>query len=194
MCDTIELLLRLFTAVLVAERKQADGGLPDDLARRLADTVEKPTMGIWFAMSETLTTQGSDKENIGDPAAALISGGMKSFLYGPDGVKTAETSFLRLRNRLAHGAGMPRAEADRLLVIWQGPFERTVQEVSWLADWELIGRDDVGVGDFSAVAVNTRLLFRLLKLLIAVMLMPCGCGLAASPFFLASGAFRETLP
>jgi len=145
MCDTIELLLRLFAVVLVAGRRQADGGLPDDLARRLANRVEKPTMGIWFEMSKTLASGGADKEGIGDPAGALILGGLKSFLYGgPDEFKTLETSFLRLRNRLAHGAGMPRAEAERLLAIWQGPFERTVQEAYWLADWELIGRDDAG--------------------------------------------------
>ncbi len=142
MCDTIELLLRFFALVLIAERKQTNGSLPDDLARRLADIVEKPTMGIWFAISQTLASAEMDNNSIGAPAAALISGQLKSLLYGRDKNGTPETSFLRLRNRLAHGAGMSRSMAKRLLAIWQDPFERMVQEANWLADWELIGRNN----------------------------------------------------
>ena len=39
----------------------------------------------------------------------------------PTSPGTAETSFLRLRNRLAHGGGLTRSEADRLLGLWREP-------------------------------------------------------------------------
>ena len=67
---------------------------------------------------------------------------LKTLLYGPDNPGTADTSFLKLRNRLAHGGGLTRKEAERLIGIWQEPFEKTIEALSWLSDINIVGLDE----------------------------------------------------
>ena len=60
-------------------------------------------------------------------------------LDGPTKPRTAETSFSRLRNHLAHGAGVTRATAARLLAQWQPRFEDALAKAAWLGEVSLGG-------------------------------------------------------
>lgn len=140
MCDTVELLLRLVVVAFVSHQRER-GGLSEKTAESLAGLVESPTLGAWFVMAQTLA-----KET--DPtlkdAAGFVEGPLRDLLYGPEKPGTAETSLLRLRNRLAHGGGLTRREAARLLELWQPKFEKMIAALRWLADWKLAGRDKQG--------------------------------------------------
>jgi tetratricopeptide (TPR) repeat protein len=140
MCDTVELLLRLMVVAFVSYQRER-GGLSEKMAESLAGLVESPTLGAWFVMAQTLA-----KET--DPtlkdAAGFVEGPLRDLLYGAEKPGTAETSLLRLRNRLAHGGGLTRREAARLLELWQPKFEKMIAAMQWLADWKLAGRDKQG--------------------------------------------------
>ena len=140
MCDTTELLLRLVVVVFVSKQRE-HGGLSEKTAESLSSLVESPTLGAWFVMAQTLAKDADDSLRA---AADYIEGPLKDLLYGPDKPGTAETSLLRLRNRLAHGGGLTRREAARLLQLWQPKFDGTVNQLSWLSGWELVGRDREG--------------------------------------------------
>ena len=105
-CDSVEMLLRLLVTAKVAEFAQ-EGGLPESLRRRLAEVIETPTLGAWFLMAQILAEEDA-KEPILVEADAFIDGPLLDLLYGPSKPGTAETSFLRLRNRLAQWGSHPR--------------------------------------------------------------------------------------
>ena len=142
-CDTVEMLLRLLVIARVAERAQ-EGGLPEALRRRLAEVIETPTLGAWFLMAQALVEPGA-KEPVLPEAKGFIDGPLRDLLYGPSKPGTPETSFLRLRNRLTHGGGLPHKEAARLLGRWQERLQQMLQAVAFLKDWELLGRDEAGI-------------------------------------------------
>jgi len=142
-CDTVEMLLRLLVIARVAERAQ-EGGLPESLRRCLAEVIETPTLGAWFLMAQALAEHGS-KEPLLAEATAFIDGPLRDLLYGPSKPGTPETSFLRLRNRMAHGGGLIRKEAARLMGLWQEKFQQMLHAAAFLKDWELLGRDEAGI-------------------------------------------------
>ena len=141
-CDTVEMLLRLLVITLVADRNREDL-LDDKLRAKLAEVIESPTLGAWFVMAQTLASQKADSPDL-RKADEFIVGPLRELLYGPQKPGTAETSFIRLRNRLAHGGGLTQRESARLLGVWQEKFEQTLNEAAWLETWVLIGRDEGG--------------------------------------------------
>ncbi|MDG2443526.1 MAG: tetratricopeptide repeat protein, partial [Luminiphilus sp.] len=138
-CDTVELLLRLVVILSVAERQRA-GTLDDKVLKQLQGKIEMPTLGAWMAMACSLAQSPASQDAVLPELSNLVLGPLSSLLYGPDNPGTADTSFLALRNRLAHGGGLNRKEAERLLDIWQKPFEGMVAGLSWLDDVRLMGR------------------------------------------------------
>ena len=61
---------------------------------------------------------------------------------------------MALRNRLAHGGGVTRTMALRLLRHWQGPFEGAVLRGKWLTETSLIVRNTSGsLGELRGPAV-----------------------------------------
>jgi tetratricopeptide (TPR) repeat protein len=142
-CDTVEMLLRLLVIARVAERAREDS-LPEPLRRRLAEVIETPTLGAWFLMAQALAEK-DDKEPLLAKADAFIDIPLRDLLYGPSKPGTPETSFLRLRNRMAHGGGLTQKEAARLMGLWQEKFQQTLHAAAFLKDWELLGRDEAGI-------------------------------------------------
>ena len=140
-CDAIELLLRFFVTISVSDRRR-NGELDDKLLKQLWGKIEMPTLGAWMAMARSLA-QAKSKGNLVVPEIdAFVWGALSDLLYGPDNPGTADTSFLALRNRLAHGGGLTRKEAERLLDIWQEPFEKTIESLVWLSEVRIIGLDE----------------------------------------------------
>ena len=51
---------------------------------------------------------------------------------------TEQTALLKLRNFLAHGGGVSRSQAKRLLTVWREPFERAMITIAWLGQMDLV--------------------------------------------------------
>lgn len=140
-CDVVELLLRFFVAVGVADRRR-HGDLEVKLLKQLWGKIEMPTLGAWFAMARSIAENNNNKNLIVPEIDVYVMGTLTQLMYGPNSPGTAETSFLALRNRLAHGGGLSRKEAERLMGIWRQPFETAIEALTWLSDVCLIGLDN----------------------------------------------------
>ena len=140
-CDAVELLLRFLVTVGVADRHR-HGELDDKLLKQLWGKIEMPTLGAWMAMARSLAEAKGKGALIAPEIDDFVMEPLSELLYGPENPGTADTSFLALRNRLAHGGGLTRKEAERLLGIWQAPFEKMVEALAWLSGVRVIGLDD----------------------------------------------------
>ncbi|WP_443644490.1 tetratricopeptide repeat protein [Candidatus Levibacter sp. Uisw_134_01] len=140
-CDAIELLLKFLVIIGAADRRQ-HGELDDKLLKDLWGKIEMPTLGAWLSMAISLAQTKSKQTLMLPEIDKYVNETLKTLLYGPDNPGTADTSFLKLRNRLAHGGGLTRKEAERLIGIWQEPFEKTIEALSWLSDINIVGLDD----------------------------------------------------
>ena len=140
-CDAIELLLKFLVIIGAADRRQ-HGELDDKLLKELWGKIEMPTLGAWLSMAISLAQTKSKQTLMLPEIDKYVNETLKTLLYGPDNPGTADTSFLKLRNRLAHGGGLTRKEAERLIGIWQEPFEKTIEALSWLSDINIVGLDD----------------------------------------------------
>ena len=139
-CDTVELMLRLLV-IGYAGSWVRGGGLPEKLSRKLSGVIEAPTLGAWFVMAQALSEQAGKNPGF-EAAAEFIRVPLRDLLYGAQKPGTPETSFISLRNRLAHGGGLMQAESARLLGLWQERVCNTLIAAAFLNDWELLGRDD----------------------------------------------------
>ncbi|MEO2163840.1 MAG: hypothetical protein ABGY29_15080, partial [bacterium] len=142
-CDVVELLLRFLVTVGVADRRR-HGELDDKILKELWGKIEMPTLGAWLAIAVSLARTKAKGEPLVPEIDTFVSGTLASLLYGPEKPGTPETSLLALRNRLAHGGGMTRSEAERLLGLWRAPFEATIEAAAWLADMRVVGLDEEG--------------------------------------------------
>ena len=140
-CDAIELLLKFLVIIGAADRRQ-HGELDDKLLKDLWGKIEMPTLGAWLSMAISLAQNKSKQTLMLPEIDKYVNETLKTLLYGPDNPGTANTSFLKLRNRLAHGGGLTRKEAERLSGIWQEPFEKTIEALSWLSDINIVGLND----------------------------------------------------
>ena len=140
-CDAIELLLKFLVIIGAADRRQ-HGELDDKLLKELWGKIEMPTLGAWLSMAVSLSQSKSKNDLMMPEIDQYVNATLKTLLYGPDNPGTADTSFLKLRNRLAHGGGLTRKEAERLISIWQDQFEKTIEALDWLRDIKIIGLDN----------------------------------------------------
>ncbi len=140
-CDVVELLLKFLVIIGAADRRQ-HGELDDKLLKELWGKIEMPTLGAWLSMAISLSQSKSKNDLMIPEIDQYVNATLKTLLYGPDNPGTADTSFLKLRNRLAHGGGLTRKEAERLISIWQDPFEKTIKALDWLRDIKIIGLDN----------------------------------------------------
>ena len=140
-CDVVELLLKFLVIIGAADRRQ-HGELDDKLLKELWGKIEMPTLGAWLSMAVSLSQSKSKNDLMIPEIDQYVNATLKTLLYGPDNPGTADTSFLKLRNRLAHGGGLTRKEAERLISIWQDPFEKTIEALDWLRDIKIIGLDN----------------------------------------------------
>ena len=140
-CDAIELLLKFLVIIGAADRRQ-HGELDDKLLKELWGKIEMPTLGAWLSIAISLAQTKSKQTLMLPEIDKYVNETLKTLLYGPDNPGTVDTSFLKLRNRLAHGGGLTRKEAERLIRIWQEPFEKTIETLNWLSDIGIVGLDE----------------------------------------------------
>ncbi len=140
-CDTIEMLMRFIVFSLIADHNSVDN-LSDESLATIREHIERPHFKDWFVMAESLS---ANIDGLILPEMAKFAlNSLKHLLYGDSKQKNVESSLIELRNRLAHGGGILRAEAERLLNIWKEPFERTIYSASWLKEIQIIGGDIKG--------------------------------------------------
>ncbi len=144
-CDFIELTLRLLVGLGLAELRRG-GPLSGELVQELRARIQRPTLGEWRVMAEAVARRLPPQSALPE-LPALVSQTLAPLLDGPDRRRTPESSFSELRNRLAHGGGVTRRAAERLLSAWQDRFEAAVGKTAWLAEVALVvSRGESGLG------------------------------------------------
>ena len=139
-CDTIELTLRLVVAVGIADVLRASKQvLPAKLRATLAEEIEEPTLGGWRAMACEIAKHVFEGAVVPE-LAHFVTGSLEPFLRGPGQAKdrTLENSLALVRNQLAHGGGVTRSVAAKLLVLHAPRFEEVMRAGVWLGDIELV--------------------------------------------------------
>ncbi len=151
-CDAVEMTLRLAVALGLGDWARA-GGVPDALRPEVARRLEQPTLGRWRGMALALAGSPAPKT----PLADLYQWILKTLepLLGPPDPSVA-TSLTELRNRLAHGGGLPHALAGELLAGWETKLAPAFGGLASLVDLRLVApHPDVvlGVDDPAARAL-----------------------------------------
>ncbi len=114
--DTAELSVRWVTAITLAEVLHQNGGrLPDEVAASIREHIERPTLGRWLAVLRELTQARPATPLVAPKAFDLYAAAIEPGFRSDESAATP--SLLVLRNELAHGGGMSRAAAGRLLGI-----------------------------------------------------------------------------
>jgi hypothetical protein len=152
-CHTVEVLLRLLVVLGLAELRR-DGPLAPLLVRQLEEHIDEPTLGRWKAMAVLLAREVAKHPAVLPRFAGFVLDDLTPGLdglvppVGPTGPapgrESPEASFIALRNQLAHGGGLPRSAAARLLNCWQGWFEALWSKAPWLADLAVVVSDEAG--------------------------------------------------
>ncbi len=138
-CDAVELTLRFVVIAGLADLARR-GPLPDALLRELRNRIEEPTLGMWRGMAEAVVRFLSPGETALPELRLLVEGLLIPLLDGDAKDRTARTSLAALRNQLAHGGGVTRAVAARLLEAWTPRVETFVEALAWTADISLVVR------------------------------------------------------
>ena len=140
--DAFEMLTRLMVFVFIGEQSQ-EGKLEEKQRIRLSRLIESPTFGSWFVMAQDLAGCKGGIPELG-LARKFVATELKDLLYGPEKPGSDETSFLQLRNRMAHGGGMTQKEQARLLGLWEGRINSALASLNWIVDWKLLGMNGQG--------------------------------------------------
>jgi len=130
-CDFAEMTLKLCVMAGLAEH---NGKLPESLLHELRDRVDLPTLGKWLGMAQAVARHRPSASVL--PLADTV--GSISRLLESEGL-------LQVRNRLAHGGPVSKAEAENLRAVWHplltGFVATTLQ---WLTQAQLIAVDQNG--------------------------------------------------
>ena len=137
-CDTTELLIRFLVILGLSDLKDKNK-LDNQILKQFWGKIEMPTLGAWMVMAKSLTDHKNKSELLIPEIYEFIRGPLTDLIYGSEKPGTPETSFLSLRNRLAHGGGLNNKEANRLINNWKQKFENCLNELSWISDVRLCG-------------------------------------------------------
>ena len=144
-CDSVELCLRLVVGLGVADLRRS-GELPAGLLTELRPRIEEPTLGKWRGMAQAVVRHSARPGAAFPELQGFVEEVLVPLLDGPPGIRTAETSLSSLRNQLAHGGGVTRAAASKLLAAWEERFEAAFARLDWLEDVALVVRYQGSLG------------------------------------------------
>jgi hypothetical protein len=140
LCDLVEGALKLVVMAGLGTLTHGGRALPDTLLRQLRDQVELPTLGKWMGMARAVAKHAPREAGV---PLAETSQSLERLLGGRDA--TVETGLLPLRNRLAHGGPVTRAEALRHVTMWRPRVVAWAEEsLGWMRDVRLIVVDAMG--------------------------------------------------
>ncbi len=137
-CDTTELLIRFLVILGLSDLKDKNK-LDNQILKQFWGKIEMPTLGAWMVMAKSLTYHKNKSGLLVPEIYEFIRGPLTDLMYGSEKPGTPETSFLSLRNRLAHGGGLNNKEANRLINNWKQKFENCLNKLSWISDVRLCG-------------------------------------------------------
>ena len=144
LCDTVEILVRYLTAVGIAEQVQLAGGqLPLDLARKLAQRIERPSFGQWLELARSALGHEA-------PRGPLLEAAHQAFFEKVEPLvgrqkDAPETHVGPLRNLLAHGGGLTRTGAFELLEIHEARTQQLFRDLqAWLSGHRLVYLEEGG--------------------------------------------------
>lgn len=144
-CDTMELLLRLAVIVGLADIHR-NGKLPKELVATIGKQIQRPTLREWWRMARTVAQTLQD-DGFLPGVYVYLNNVLGPFLEGPPGLDNDERqSFIELRNRLAHGGGMRKILAEKLLSVWSTRFEHVIRRAHWLGKLKLVVKSNDGFG------------------------------------------------
>lgn len=129
--ETVELLLRLLVSVAIGELHGHDR-LAGELAARLRDRIERPTLGHWKSMLLDLAGALMPERTVLAELPGMADG-IRGF-FGGGAQADVLTSFTALRNRLAHGAGLTHVAAEMLLAEWRERIDAFLGGFLWLSE------------------------------------------------------------
>lgn len=142
-CDTIELLLRLIVITGLADLNNS-GGIPSKVLSEMRPRIEEPTLGKWKGMAIAVAKALRPDITIIPEVRALVLDQIIPLLDGESKQPSIDSSFSVVRNQLAHGGGVTKAAARRLLVTWLPKLDTLFDSiVPLLSDLKLIVRSDV---------------------------------------------------
>lgn len=140
LCEAVELTYRFLFALSVAELvRGAARELPSDLRRRISQHIEVPTLGDWRRLVGIVTT-ALPPSDLAERVVSLVERHLEPLLAGTEKPATIKSSLSELRNVLAHGGGLSRAVAAKLLTIHAPRFEAVLEAAGWLGEIRLFGR------------------------------------------------------
>lgn len=142
MCDLTEIILRLGAIVGLSELRAINGKLPDNFRSMIWNIIQRPTMGQWKVIVNTIFEQ-FPKDNLFRKDFQTIfyhkEFGIITMLDGPEENRGATNSLIKLRNELAHGSGINSSVAAKLLKDWETQFEKILITCSpLLSEWNLL--------------------------------------------------------
>lgn len=142
-CDAVELALRFAVTAGLADLARR-GPLPAVLLKELRPRIEEPTLGKWRGMAQAMVAALPEQDTALPELRPLVEDVLVPLLDGAAPYRTPETSLSALRNQLAHGGGVTRAVANRLLDAWHGRFAALPGQLAWLVDLTLAVRTAPG--------------------------------------------------
>ena len=122
----------------LADIKDLRKELPKPLLRELQPRIDQPTLGKWQGMCLAVAKHLPANQSRILELKATLTKSLVPFLDGAERKRTPETSFSALRNQLAHGGGVTKVVAFRLLDIWKDKFEEVIVACSWLRKFALV--------------------------------------------------------
>ena len=141
--DAVELTLRFVVTAGLAEL--ASGGpLDPALLSELRPRIDAPTLGKWRGMAEAVVRHLPQEGALLPELATLVGDALVPLLDGDSDTRSAETSFAALRNQLAHGGGVTRAVAARLLETWRPRLQSFTEALAWTERLDLVVRTGHG--------------------------------------------------
>ena len=140
-CDVVELLLRFAVMAGLAELKRR-GTIPLAIIKELRPRIEEPTLGKWRGMASAVAGPLSKQDSALPELTTLVNEVLVPLLDGPRNERVPETSFSALRNRLAHGGGVTKGLAARLLSLWEPRVESLLAQAAWLGELALVVQTD----------------------------------------------------
>jgi len=145
-CDVVELTLRMMVTIGLADLRR-EGELPKEILGEIRSRIEEPTLGKWQGLAMAVAKIIPKKDSVVPELAGLVNDVFVPLLDGPRGQRIPETSFSALRNQLAHGGGVTKGVAKRLLAVWQPKFKESISKMSWLGELTLViseGKGEIG--------------------------------------------------
>lgn len=130
-CESVELLMRILVLTRIAEL-HAGGAMSRDLRDDLRDRLWAPTLRHWTRIADRLAHKSLPPSAFFPEASAEFARRLSAFFGSGPSNDTVGSSFLQLRNRLAHGFGLDIDTAGSIFELWEGRIRDYFQNFAWL--------------------------------------------------------------